>query len=516
MPDDLEFDTCAPPRLARSLRTWRFMRLVLASCVALLAVLLSSPAAALTKPISGAYALPKGVKLPLPFPAGAKIKILSGYGPNMGSGLHKDTNKTGKANDHYALDLIYADKPNAGKGLPIVAPLAGKVVRAGWATVGWANYGLRVILEHNLGDGHKYHSIYCHMNKIVVKEGETVAVGQALGELGGSCQGKLSCSSFGTPHLHWALHRDSSIGGSGTGGSYGGNAVVPELLDGAEDLYQGMVITSTNTGMPKCGDGWCNGNETPATCPKDCPVCEAIPAGGRVVEESESLCFKQLGTPKYWNQESTGHGGKLFWTTATDDAKPDNVGRWLFDFKQGGTYLLEVYTKAGFGMAKKAKYQVKHGSGSDSVTIDQSAVDGWQKLGTYAFNKGGGQQLELADNTGEPLSLKRKLVFDAVRLTSQGGSSSSSSSTSSSGTSSSSTSGSGEGGSGQSSSGSMGGGTSSGMGGFDGSGGYAPGGISGDGLDGGCSCRTAPARPGWPAVGALLLGLAALMRRRRD
>src|SRR5690606_154836 len=132
------------------------------------------------------------------------------------SSLHADTNRTDKANDHYALDLVYQDEPDAGRGLPIVAALPGTVVRAGWATGGWANYGLRVYLRHDLGDGHVYHSLYAHLDSIEdgLAEGTEVALGQVLGTLGRSCQGALECGSFSLPHLHWVLHRGSTVGGS--------------------------------------------------------------------------------------------------------------------------------------------------------------------------------------------------------------------------------------------------------------------------------------------------------------
>ena len=316
-------------------------------------------AAALTSPISGAVAYPTtGPKLYLPFPAGTKVKLLSGYSPSGGSSLHADTNAAGKANDYYALDLVIEGQPNCGKGLPVVAPIGGKVVKAGWATSGWANYGQRVILEHDLGDGHKYHSLYAHLDTVTVTEGSTVNTGQKLGTLGGSCQGALSCGSFSTPHLHWTLHRNSLVGGSGTGGSYGGNAVVPEPMDGAEDLKQGMVITSTNSENPVCGDSVCNGTETPATCPGDCKVCEVVPPQGRVVSESESLCFKQAGSPTYWHTAAAGHDGSLQWTLGTNDPNPDNFATWDLGFAEAGDYSVEVYTAQSHAQSKQAKYTV--------------------------------------------------------------------------------------------------------------------------------------------------------------
>lgn len=222
----------------------------LVASVASLAFLWATSSSALTTPTGGAVLFPSAVKLVLPFPAGAKIRVSSGYSPSGGSSLHDGTNRTSSANDYYAFDLVYDGLADGGLGKPVLAPLAGTVVKSGWASAGWANYGQRVILRHDLGDGHVYHSIYCHLNAIAgeVTEGAKIAKGARIGDLGRSCMGALSCSSFSGPHLHWAIHRNSTIGGSGTGGSYGGLAVVPEPFDGEEDLKRGVVITSTNTG----------------------------------------------------------------------------------------------------------------------------------------------------------------------------------------------------------------------------------------------------------------------------
>jgi murein DD-endopeptidase MepM/ murein hydrolase activator NlpD len=128
------------------------------------AFLWATSSAAITTPTGGAVAFPSSVKLVLPFPAGAKIRVSSGYSPSGGSSLHDGTMRTSSANDYCALDLVYDGIADGGFGKPILAPLDGKVVKSGWASVGWANYGQRVILRHDLGDGHVYHSIYCHLN----------------------------------------------------------------------------------------------------------------------------------------------------------------------------------------------------------------------------------------------------------------------------------------------------------------------------------------------------------------
>ncbi len=474
---------------------------------------LARDALALTPPLPGAVAFPAGAVLKLPFPAGTKVLVLSGYGPSMGSSLHADTNAPAKANDHYALDLQYDEAPNGGKGLPLVAALPGKVVKAGWATEGWANYGLRVILQHDLGDGHVYHSLYAHMNAIdaAVTVGATVGQGQVLGELGQSCQGALSCGSFSSPHLHWALHRDSTIGGSGTGGSYGGNAVVPEPMDGHEDLLQGMVLTSSNAGMAVCGDGYCSDGEDGTLCPADC--CAPVPPAGRVIDD-EDRCFKPGGNPQYLYTTDQGWEGGALWTHATDSASVDNSGTWTLDFVEAGDYAVRAYAAPGFAGTKSAKYQVSHGGTDSSVTVDQSASAGWMDLGVFSFAKGASQSVFLGDVTGEPLSQMSPIVFDAVELERIGGGSGGG--------------GAGSGGGGAGSGGAAGGGAGAAGGGGDGAGGSTGGGDTGgsggggSGDGGGCNCRAAgaPAEDGAATLIACLLagafGLGARRRRRRD
>lgn len=365
-----------------------------------------------TPPLPGAVASP--VPVPAPFPAGSMMRILSGYGPGKGSSLHADTDACCKANDHYALDLVYDDQPNSGLGLPIVAPFAGEVVRAGWATEGWANYGQRVILRHDLGDGHTYHTLYAHLNAVDVAEGQMVAAGQVLGELGRSCQGALSCGSFGTPHLHWAMHRNSSVGGSGTGGSYGGNAVVPEPMSGYEDLHQGMVL---EIGEAVCGDGQCSGGEDSNSCAQDCPSCPTIPPAGRTIEEND-LCFVRSGSPSYWYDANTGSGGALLWTHAVDAAQADNSGRWDLVFEQAGSARVEAWIEPGFAGSQQARYVVTYAGATAEVVVDQASASGWVELGTFDFAAGGGgQSVRLDDDTGEAFDLQRVLAFDAVRVT---------------------------------------------------------------------------------------------------
>ncbi len=105
------------------------------------------------------------------------------------------------------------------------------------------------------------------------------------------------------------------------------------------------------------------------------------------------------------------------WTHTTDLAAEQNFSQWNLDFATAGQYRVDAYTAAAYAQSKQAKYELMTGSGSASVTLDQTAVDGWQTLGEFDFTQGSAQYVHLGDNTGEPGSEMIQLVFDAVRLT---------------------------------------------------------------------------------------------------
>jgi len=212
------------------------------------------------------------------------------------------------------------------------------------------------------------------------------------------------------------LHRDSTIGGSGTGGSYGGNAVVPEPFDGHEDLSRGDVLVSGNTGTVECGDGFCNGDETSGSCPGDCPACAAIPPEGRVVDEGELVCASLGGNPDYWRTEEAGWNDLLHWTHATDAGEPDNHAIWRLDFEEPGTYRFEVHTVAPWAQSRQAPYTVRHAGSEETFVVDQTATDGWSPVAALYFDAGGDQWVRLDDNTGEPFEERTQIVFDAIRV----------------------------------------------------------------------------------------------------
>ena len=87
--------------------------------------------------------------------------------------------------DHRAIDIA------APVGTPVTVADRGVVLRAGWNDQG---YGRFVIVNHNID----YLTLYAHLDKILVTEGEVVAQGEVLGTVG-------STGNSTGPHLHFEI-----------------------------------------------------------------------------------------------------------------------------------------------------------------------------------------------------------------------------------------------------------------------------------------------------------------------
>ena len=87
--------------------------------------------------------------------------------------------------DHRAIDIA------AVQGTPVTAADRGVVVRAGWNDQG---YGRFVVIDHQID----YVTLYAHLDRILVHEGEIVGQGQVIGTVG-------STGNSTGPHLHFEI-----------------------------------------------------------------------------------------------------------------------------------------------------------------------------------------------------------------------------------------------------------------------------------------------------------------------
>ncbi|NMG11295.1 M23 family metallopeptidase [Brasilonema sp. UFV-L1] len=95
------------------------------------------------------------------------------------------------ANDYYHRGIDYA----GAAGSPVVAPAAGRVVLVGQVSQGFRVHGNVVGIDHGQGVA----SIFMHLSRINVKEGDFVKPGELIGAVG-------STGASTGPHLHWGLY----------------------------------------------------------------------------------------------------------------------------------------------------------------------------------------------------------------------------------------------------------------------------------------------------------------------
>jgi len=217
-----------------------------------------------------------------------------------------------------------------------------------------------------------------------------------------------ACPNIPTPWTRWLMWQYTPTGV--IDGIPGANLDLDVFNGTRDDL---LAFTAAGT----CGDGRCSGGETTASCPADCPPCGTIAAEGGEIDDGDA-CFGASGPMAYLRDvQASGEQGDLVWTHATAAASEANFADWNLYFAEAGRYRVEAYTAHDYATSQQAAYVIDAAGATTSVTIDQSAVDGWQVLGELDFAAGGGQSIHLADNTGEAASDNRQLVFDAVRLT---------------------------------------------------------------------------------------------------
>ncbi|MCC5634551.1 M23 family metallopeptidase [Nostoc sp. CHAB 5844] len=95
------------------------------------------------------------------------------------------------AKDYYHRGVDYA----GANGSPVTAPAPGRVALVGKVSQGFRVHGNVVGIDHGQG----VTSIFLHLSRINVKEGDFVKAGQLIGAVG-------STGASTGPHLHWGLY----------------------------------------------------------------------------------------------------------------------------------------------------------------------------------------------------------------------------------------------------------------------------------------------------------------------
>jgi murein DD-endopeptidase MepM/ murein hydrolase activator NlpD len=95
------------------------------------------------------------------------------------------------AKDYYHRGLDYA----GATGSAVIAPAPGRVALVGRVSQGFRIHGNVVGIDHGQG----VTSIFMHLSRINVKEGDFVKAGQLIGAVG-------STGAATGPHLHWGLY----------------------------------------------------------------------------------------------------------------------------------------------------------------------------------------------------------------------------------------------------------------------------------------------------------------------
>jgi lysozyme len=196
-------------------------------------------------------------------------------------------------------------------------------------------------------------------------------------------------------------------------------------IDGDVDMniYNGTyeeLLNWANPPDPVCGDQICYAAER-STCYQDCPICP-VPAEGAIIDNvNPQNCFEAGGGASGIRRVSDdGYEGNLVWTRSWISDQPDNYGQWHLTFLEAGKYLVEAYTDASYAEWTQTPYQVMHQGVKDVSVVDQTAVDGWQVVGTFDFAQGGDQWIRIDDNVDiapDPNYVKKQMVFDAIRFT---------------------------------------------------------------------------------------------------
>lgn len=158
----------------------------------------------------------------------------------------------------------------------------------------------------------------------------------------------------------------------------------------------------------------------------DCVVPTGLAHGcGLVVSEEETVydesggCFiRGCASGPAWAEHDVGAGGGALVTGGYESPERDCFGRWQLSFASAGEYVVDVHVPDLAPLVSEATYVVRHAAQDTTVVVPQASVGGWVTLGTFAFDVGSFQYVELSDLAPEDGTVQDGpwVVFDAVRV----------------------------------------------------------------------------------------------------
>jgi murein DD-endopeptidase MepM/ murein hydrolase activator NlpD len=130
--------------------------------------------------------------------------------PPNGAGFSKS--RGFRAHGHLGEDWVIAGGKGQAFGHPVHSIANGLVVLGRDIRADWGNV---VVIRHAWIENRKIHftdSLYGHLDRILVKEGQHVSRGQQIGTIGNN-------HGMYPPHLHFEMHKDLMIGVNHSGGT---------------------------------------------------------------------------------------------------------------------------------------------------------------------------------------------------------------------------------------------------------------------------------------------------------
>lgn len=155
--------------------------------------------AALSFAITGCVQPLYGNSAPYPKFEQTKINVqLPANAPSIMQQFRRNTldgSSDGVVSRHEGLDVI------AKEGTPVLAAASGRVIRSYFEP----RYGNQIVIDHGVdARGLRTVTDYKHLKKRLVSEGQTVARGQQIAELG-----RTGLLASGILHLHFEVHREN-------------------------------------------------------------------------------------------------------------------------------------------------------------------------------------------------------------------------------------------------------------------------------------------------------------------